>query len=126
MMALEQQTVWQQARMMLGNRRRKDATLPRQVKASKLLRQGTSPCSSQRLPRNRPLCRCPPRTLSPTDMYTPTNPGKFVGGSMTEAPVKIRNFTTKQRIFMRKEELGKDNLPLSFSNLFFLSFKVVV
>ncbi len=52
-----------------------------------------------------------------------SNPGKFVGRYvhklMTGAPVKIRNFTIKRRVFMRKKELGKVNQSLSFSNLFF-------
>jgi len=42
-------------------------------------------------------------------------------------PVKICNFTTKQRIFMQKKEFQKLNLSLLFLNLFFfISFIVVI
>ncbi len=70
------------------------------------------------------MSTCRPRTGLGT--YTPTLESSLAGNLMTGAPVKIRNFTTKQRIFMRKKELGKVNPFLSSSNLLFLSFKVVV
>ncbi len=67
--------------------------------------------------------------------YTPTLKSSLAGNPMTGTPVKIRNFTTKRRIFMWEksweESIRFSPSLISFfflikSNFFFLSFKVVV
>ncbi len=40
-------------------------------------------------------------------MNTPTLESSLAGDLMTQAPVKIRNFITKQRILVRKKEFRK-------------------
>ncbi len=76
--------------------------------------------------RQNSLCPGPNNVIVPAPSYTPTLESSLAGNLMARAPVKVRNLTTKQRIFMREKELGKVSLSLFFSNLFFLSFKFVI
>ncbi len=62
----------------------------------------------------------------PPRMFTPTLESSLAGNLMAEAPVKVRNFTTKQRIFMREKSWEKSICLFPSRTSFFLSFKVVV
>ena len=58
----------------------------------------------------------------PRTLYTPTLEGSLAGNLMTGTPVKIRNFTTKQRIFIRKKSWEKSIRLFPFRISFFSFF----